>query len=167
MVLQLPQKVCVSRVAARVGHEGGVKPEQGQAVVGRMMAQMRAPSASEGLASIMVGPCVWHALARLSMRACRPVGNGNVYPYKAFPQQLPALLSVVHRDEYGFQYMECSVHPDGWSHSTFTRRADACQKVMMPSELTNLPSGVDQGAAKDCRMEQLYICKTSLPSGVA
>lgn len=58
VVLQLPQQLCVSRAAGRVGHEGGVKPDQAQAVVGRMMAQMRAPSASEGLASIMVRPCV-------------------------------------------------------------------------------------------------------------
>lgn len=63
-MLQLPQKLCVSRAAARVGHEGGVKPEQAQAVVGRMMAQMRAPSASEGLDSIMVRFCMRDVLAR-------------------------------------------------------------------------------------------------------
>ena len=54
VVLQLPQRLCVSRAAARVGHEGGVKPEQAQAVVGRMTAQMRPPSPSEGVSSIMV-----------------------------------------------------------------------------------------------------------------
>ncbi|KAK9839930.1 hypothetical protein WJX74_000595 [Apatococcus lobatus] len=53
VVLQLPHRLCVSRAAARVGHEGGVTPEQAQAVVGRMTAQMRPPSTSEGIASIM------------------------------------------------------------------------------------------------------------------
>ncbi len=56
VVLQLPLKLCTARATARRNHEGGVEPDQAKAVVGRMASQLKWPSASEGVSSIMVPP---------------------------------------------------------------------------------------------------------------
>ena len=80
VVLQLPAKLCVARAAARVDHEGGVKPEQAAAVVGRMLAQLQPPSVSEGFSSIMVRRdcCISAVFQHASGHSlCSPVGAAN------------------------------------------------------------------------------------------
>lgn len=57
VVLGLPAKVCASRAAARVDHEGGVQGPTAPRVVQMMHSQLTKagpPSKAEGLASIMV-----------------------------------------------------------------------------------------------------------------
>lgn len=57
VVLGLPAKLCASRAAARVDHEGGVQGPTAPRVVQMMHSQLTKagpPSKAEGLASIMV-----------------------------------------------------------------------------------------------------------------
>ena len=75
LVLKLPVKLCVDRVAARVNHEGGLEGGEGASVVYRMhgaIGRAGLPSASEGFASITVHPLSAHSQQAPSVTVTQP-----------------------------------------------------------------------------------------------
>lgn len=77
VVLSLPAKLCAQRAADRIGHEGNVEGEEAKQVVGMMSGRFRkdgVPGRQEGLASIIVRPCLFLNQAEWHVRkhACMP-----------------------------------------------------------------------------------------------
>ncbi|OMO97623.1 Histidine triad (HIT) protein [Corchorus olitorius] len=87
VVLDLPAKLCISRIAKRTGHEGNLQGGKAAAVVNRMLQNKELPKLSEGFSRIMF--CQSETDVQTALNTYTALGPSDTLPHGCFGQKDP------------------------------------------------------------------------------
>ncbi|KAK6245100.1 hypothetical protein QUC31_011509 [Theobroma cacao] len=87
VVLDLPAKLCISRIVKRTGHEGNLQGGKAAAVVNRMLQNKELPNLSEGFSRITF--CQNEADVQAAVNTYTALGSLDILPHGCFGQKNP------------------------------------------------------------------------------